>query len=155
MEQKLRLVRCQPKMFDPCFLDRPGRSRSADRYRPRLCSRRKTRWPRNPGQAARRGAYRRHSRRNAACVDQPVFVRPVAEPEEAGVVRYNAFYVHPEPVALHDAGNAAARTRSVHILVNAKLYVLILQNRNAGKSGLRRPVRVHQAIRCPLRRPAS
>ena len=72
--------------------------------------------------------------RNAACVDQPVLIRPVAEPEEAGVVRYNAFYVHPEPVALHDAGNAAARTRSVHILVNAKLYVLILQNRNAEKA---------------------
>ena len=75
--------------------------------------------------------------RNAACVDQPVFVRPVAEPEEAGVVRYNAFYVHPEPVALHDAGNAAARTRSVHILVNAKLYVLIRQNRDVEKAAQR------------------
>ena len=89
--------------------------------------------------------------RNAARVDQPVFVRPVAEPEEAGVVRYNAFYVHPEPVALHDAGNAAARTRSVHILVNATHPA----EPECGKSGLRRPVRVHQAIRCPLRRPAS
>ena len=75
--------------------------------------------------------------RNAACVDQPVFVRPVAEPEEAGVVRYNAFYVHPEPVALHDAGNAAARTRSVHILVDTKLDIFILQNWDAEKAAQR------------------
>ena len=72
--------------------------------------------------------------RNAAHIDQPVVVCPISEPEEAGVVCYNAFRVHPEPVALPDAGNAAGRARSVHILVNAKLYVLILQNRNAEKA---------------------
>ena len=137
MEQKLRLVRCQPKMFDPCFrIDREeaGQLIGIDLVCVPAVKRAGLgiRGKRPVGEHIDAIAAR-----NAACVDQPVFVRPVAEPEEAGVVRYNAFYVHPEPVALHDAGNAAARTRSVHILVNAKLYVLIRQNRDAEKAAQR------------------
>ena len=137
MEQKLRLVRCQPKMFDPCFrIDREeaGQLIGIDLVCVPAVKRAGLgiRGKRPVGEHIDAIAAR-----NAACVDQPVFVRPVAEPEEAGVVRYNAFYVHPEPVALPDTGDAPGRAAAVHILVDTKLDIFILQNWDAEKAAQR------------------
>ena len=137
MKQQPRFVRRQPEMLDACLrIDREKAGQPVCVYLVYVPAVKRAglgiRGKRPIGEHIDTIAAR-----NAARIDQPVVVCPISEPEEAGVVCYNAFRVHPEPVALSDTGDAPGRAAAVHILVDTKLDIFIWQNWDAEKAAQR------------------